>query len=103
MVFSIYHSGFRGHSIFDGPSYYPKPSRVYHNKRHPGVRNAKVAEQMNAMHEKWMDEQFPSRVAKEAPTVNSISTVKLQTHCHRHVARRIVQLAAQNEATAGQA
>lgn len=52
-------------------------------------RNQKIVAQVNAMHEKWLREQFPSRVTKQEPDPNSISSIKKRHGVTRHVARMI--------------
>lgn len=51
------------------------------------VRNPLVAAQINVMHQKWLTEQFPSRVTKQDPDPKSVTSIKLRRRVHRHVAR----------------
>lgn len=79
-----------------GPQRRRRTMRVSNNKYLPRpspVKNPAVAEQVNAMHDKWLAEQFPSRVSKAEPNPDSISSIKKLHRCTRHVAR--MMLAAQ--------
>ncbi len=63
------------------------------------IRNPKVAAQVGAMHEKWLAEQFPSRVTKLEPDPTSLTSIKKATGHKRHRIRAgLVEIAAAREA-----
>lgn len=64
------------------------------------VRNPKIAANINIMHDKWLSEQFPSRVNKPQDMAGSISTVKSSLHVNRGEARRILRNKSLDEITA---
>lgn len=53
------------------------------------VRNPTVGLQVALMHEKWVREQFPSRVTKVDAAPASISSIKQNLGCHRSKARKL--------------
>lgn len=69
--------------------YVPKPKRPVTIKPTAPVRNPKQGAQMAAAHERWMAEQFPSRVEKRSADPASVSFTKQAARCHRFKAREI--------------
>lgn len=71
--------------------YNPKPPKQYNGAaRHPGIRNSKIAANVNMMHEKWLAESFPSRhLSKHKPERNplSLSSIKMRAGVTRAQAR----------------
>jgi len=68
--------------------YQTKPPRKMVRK--PNIlRNPKIGKQIAEMHDKWVREQFPSRVNKPQPDPRSLSNIKLRNNCTRHQARLI--------------
>lgn len=65
------------------------PSGPNANVALPIVRNAKISSNVGMMHDKWLSEQFPSRVRKKDPEHLSISSLKIVHRCRRAVARTI--------------
>ena len=56
------------------------------------VKNPKIAANIDDMHEKWVREQYPSRVTKQPANPHSISSAKIAHGVHRDMARRLLKL-----------